>query len=458
MRQRPGWTARQRIDVGRELLHQLEAKGLGALRAELVTNYPLPSSTEALRLQDPEGARLLDIAAGRLPDGESLYRDVVAPGSTPTGLTPSAALADVLDAWRAWLRATVSEPALRDPMPPWDAERLESGFAVTSKSRATRLVVAQYHGDGLDWYDFAEGPGTPPADAPTITSLVRVPTPVRFRGMPNPRYWEFEDAVLDLGAVDAAPSDLARMAMLEFAFAYGNDVFALPVQVPMSSINDVVSLRVADTFGFEIAIPSAIQTPGAMADGWSFFGITGQDGSATASLLVPPVVVHGMRGPATEEAGIFRDEMANLVWAVERRVEGQTGRALPRAEAVARAIVPRPTPRTDAMLTYLLQTDVPAHWYPLPLSAPSAGPRMLRLMMLAPSTVPPLGRLLPPVGGSIHEEEVSRDGLVLYREYVRSRWIDGSTHVWARIRRGVGRGEGSSGLEYDKIELVDPGV
>ena len=35
--------------------------------------------------------------------------------------------------------------------------------------------------------------------------------------MPAARFWEFEDAQVDFGSVDAGPTDLARMLLVEFA-------------------------------------------------------------------------------------------------------------------------------------------------------------------------------------------------------------------------------------------------
>lgn len=53
----------------------------------------------------------------------------------------------------------------------------------------------------------------------------------------------------------------------------------------------------------------------------------------------------------------------------------------------------------------------------------------------------------------IHEEEVPRAGARLFQAYERTRWSDGRVHVWLRVVRQTGRGEGSSGLRFD--ELVD---
>lgn len=51
------------------------------------------------------------------------------------------------------------------------------------------------------------------------------------------------------------------------------------------------------------------------------------------------------------------------------------------------------------------------------------------------------------------EEEIPRPGLRLLRRVVRSRWIDGSTHVWFLRTRQVGVGEGPSGLRFDVAEM-----
>ena len=60
-----------------------------------------------------------------------------------------------------------------------------------------------------------------PVDAAETVATTVLPTAVRFNGMPAARWWELEDAQVDLGAVDAAPSDLARLALLEFALVFG---------------------------------------------------------------------------------------------------------------------------------------------------------------------------------------------------------------------------------------------
>ena len=54
----------------------------------------------------------------------------------------------------------------------------------------------------------------------------------------------------------------------------------------------------------------------------------------------------------------------------------------------------------------------------------------------------------------LYDEEVPREGVHVTVRRRLARWIDGSTHVWTAYRRGVGRGEGSSGLRFD--QAIEP--
>jgi len=51
----------------------------------------------------------------------------------------------------------------------------------------------------------------------------------------------------------------------------------------------------------------------------------------------------------------------------------------------------------------------------------------------------------------IHEEEVPRSGIRVEQSFQRTRWNDGKVFVWFGARKTTGRGEGSSGLGFDRI-------
>jgi len=52
--------------------------------------------------------------------------------------------------------------------------------------------------------------------------------------MPAARFWEFEDAQVYFGAIDAGPTDILRLLLVEFALSYGNDWFVIPVELDVS--------------------------------------------------------------------------------------------------------------------------------------------------------------------------------------------------------------------------------
>ena len=54
----------------------------------------------------------------------------------------------------------------------------------------------------------------------------------------------------------------------------------------------------------------------------------------------------------------------------------------------------------------------------------------------------------------IHEEEVPRAGVIVERSYQRTRWLNGKTYMWIGRRKEAGRGEGWSGLLFDRIQDV----
>jgi hypothetical protein len=56
----------------------------------------------------------------------------------------------------------------------------------------------------------------------------------------------------------------------------------------------------------------------------------------------------------------------------------------------------------------------------------------------------------------VTEEEVPRAGTVVKLGYRRTRWLGGGAFVWSGARKTTGRGEGSSGLVFDRL-IDQPG-
>jgi hypothetical protein len=285
--------------------------------------------------------------------------------------------------------------------------------------------------------------------------------------MPAMRFWEFEDAQVDFGSVDAGPTDLARMLLVEFALAYGNDWFVIPIELDVGSLYRTRSLVITDTFGIRTLIKSSSEL-GEPHSTWRMFQhahVRGGGLTRPASNLffLPPALLKSVESRPIEEVLFLRDEMANLAWAVERLTESPADRPLNRFEAYLEQQRRRELETAVAIssapeaLRYRLSTEIPDYWIPLMPVRIGQGLRLKRGAVLktdgSQEIVPALGRILESNQElSLFEEEVPREGVYVTRSFQLTRWIDGSSHLWVGRRKGVGRGEGSSGLRFDMVE------
>jgi hypothetical protein len=459
------WTARQRVDIGRALLRAVRDASLGDRIPALLAAFPLTPSADPA---DP-AAGLLAVAAGRVPDGRRAFEQLAGPlRQVPPALPALPGLVvdgDLLAAAAAWL---ASCDALRGTPPggAWDAERMEHTFTIAAPGPQQGLAMhANAHSGGaLDWWAFdAEPlPAAPDAHADEHDTTT-IPTRVTFRGMPTPRWWQEEDASIDLGGVEANPADLARMAVLQFALVYGNDQFVVPVRLPVGTVFRTTHLLVTDTFGMTTAVEPAAHTgPGGRrapgAERWTMFTLTqpgpaGVGAGVADAFVLPATAMHRLTSTPVEQVLLLRDEMANLGWAVEQVVEGGDGAPLRRSERWHQP--PATEPPAAGPLRYQLATTVPPYWFPLvPQRTDSGDTPTLTVELMAHSDDPgavPLGTFLH-TGLAVADDRLPREGRRLVSDRVLARWSDGSTVAWRRRRTTVGRGEGSSGLRFDSAE------
>lgn len=211
---------------------------------------------------------------------------------------------------------------------------------------------------------------TPPAPGSTRTRIARLQGACRCaapRAVRPAR--EFEAPATTYGALRADGYYLARLALTEFALLASNDWFLLPVQVPVASLCRVETLTVRDVFGGCTAIDPAT-TPAVGDRGrWSMFTTTDSTApDAVAPFLVvlsPGLGALRQSGPALEDVRFLRDEMANLVWAVEHTTTDRVGDPVNRADVeplVSLVESPPPAPpegQPPLPLRYRIQTSVP---------------------------------------------------------------------------------------------------
>jgi hypothetical protein len=360
----------------------------------------------------------------------------------------------------------------------WHTDRLEYDVDVVSGRpeggsmllRATPDRDATFEWYTMDHVSEAQLPAPEGADAPKTVSASRLPAFVRFRGMPNHRWWDFERGTSDFGAVIPDKRDLAKLLVMDFMLIHGNDYFAIPFDQPVGTASKIDELLVHDVFGGVTLVDRADAAPAAAAARWTCFStaIADRGGAPADFFLLPPSAgTARVSSEPVEDVRFVRDEQANLVWAIEYLTEGGDGRPWPGRQRHVASTQNEPKeviPVTKAPLYYRLQSFVPWHWFPmLPVKINQiTGATVLeRGEMVRPDGITspvPFGRTLqttaPPY--RVREEIVSRTGLKVTREMVRSRWLLGETHLWIARRKTAGRGEGSSGLRYDEARTSPP--
>jgi hypothetical protein len=476
-----------RLAFGRRFLRLVP----GVYHAAFIGRYgflpPDPESAgDTERVAHPEVWSTLQALAGRAVDGWRLYRYLVEDPAHRVwdGLTvldeDKPGLTTAVAAYRSWVEQFFVQP---DDTPAWDPARLEHRFAVTATvdDGDKRLVAEEYPGGHLDWTALSVDPAGGRGAGPLAEPRSVIPTGTRFNGMPDPRWWAFEDGRTNLGDVRADTTDLARLLFVEFALVYGNDWFTIPIELPVGTVARVEGLAVTNVFGERRWIePAARGTD----DDWQRWAMFTLDVAGTApepadlSLVLLPAVPESAEGKPLEDVLLLRDEVANMVWAVERTVPLATGVGRRGAETARESLAHRTRlvgaapvvpPPAAAPIAYRVMTSVPENWIPfVPVHIPgdiretqlqrAAMPRIIEGDPSPPEKIRPRTTLLregldrtPIAGYFVHEEEVPRSGTQVAVAFQRTRWRDGRVALWLAARRETGTGEASSGLAFDQI-------
>ncbi len=389
-------TYRDRVMLGQVFEQRVLAR-LGADAPALIHAVRLQCplrlpSRDAWEQLDRATRRMLRFAAGRIPDGQALLlalaSDQPPPGGRglllPTGVTADqrAGVKAELDAYcqRMNLRANAERPAA------WRNQQLDYHFGIdpapvgTEAPDKTHLVAPDYRNGDLSWHSFnivRQGKLWSP-QAPVAT----LPAPIQVGGT-SPRWWEFEDGAINIGAIDVDKPELGKLALLEFMLVYGDDWFTAPVSVQLPNLVRITKVEVHNVFGESTPIPPArVAPPDALADPLRRFELftlsptTGADPSgvsdthspgAAGVLWLPPQAGDRTESPPLEEIHFLRDESANLVWAVEHRIRNGLGRSIDGYDAQRERIARRVEEETfhlqtelSAIVAALQAPDLPA--------------------------------------------------------------------------------------------------
>ena len=402
-------------------------------------------------------APALASALEQLRGADGLLAELPAQIAVPAALRNKAlgAAQAWLDDWRSLLVDLEGEPR-------WKPKRLEysTRMSAATADGAVPLQVPEYANGRFDWWamDVAGAPDGSPATVRKIEAA-RIPTAIRFPGMAADRLFEVEPEAVGVLGATTGPTGLLAMLLIEYAVAASNDWYQVPLTLSYGTAFRVGKLTVRDSFNIETTVPPSA---GGSAH-WSMFVATTKRFADPAAplFLFPAATAYTMEGDPIEEVVFFRDELANLAWAVERQLPGLTPTAFrPPFEIGAGQALQHPD-ALDAALIYRLQTPMPSNWYPLAPEVQADGAVGLRLRPLkrfgpeGEHEDRPTASVLHAPGGEallIEEREIPRSGLVVTRSFQLARDSAGRRLLWLGRRKKVGRGEGSSGIQFDFLQ------
>jgi len=389
---------------------------------------------------------------------------------------PYAAFEGAVDGYQVFVQGLlpVADPLWAEvpelaPADHWRTDTL--AFDATFNTGATTLAITDHDGGDLDWYSVDADIPPDPAAASARQTMPLVPSRMHYPGAPLPRWWQIEDAQVDIGGFPPDRSHFATLLLLEASVMHTDDWFTFPVPSPSGGVDPSVGMvvtlqgvRVKDSFDqwSDLNTPPGAGDPPdpAFAQPWSLFRTHGLDRSA---LVVWPTTISTLRGPLLDDIALGVDEDANLLWAVELRAEGLN--LAPDAASLAARV--ETTPTGSRQFRYLPSTTLPPHWHPYRIEARGGPPQRLFVQGLVADlrVEPPQIRAGPTSqllgAGAGHElaaHAVPNSGLRLERRWALARRTTGEPALWVQRRRVPLFGDPVSFMRFDVLAEVRAGL
>ncbi|HEX20105.1 MAG TPA: hypothetical protein ENG78_04730, partial [Acidiferrobacteraceae bacterium] len=380
---------------------KLLAKIDPTLKDAYVQHYPIyspkpDSRDDVYYCASQQSWRKHAATASRHIDGKKLYDDIIDDRERhvdTVGADESlhTDLIDMGERFAQWFDKLFYQPHGETGNDAWLPSNLEYQFACSASNNSGEKVFSAkeyYHGH-LDWYNFSIDPETPTLgevevtplpenfDAPIIRSFI--PTPIQFDGMPNTRWWAFEEGKTNFGDIQPDTTDINKLLLIEFGLIYANDWYLLPFTLPAGTIANIRGMSVKNVFGENFWITATGKGLDDNPNRWTMYSmdIAGNDlRPADLSLMIVPSVTKIHEGKPIEEIQLARDEVANMVWGIEARIPLPSGESVPGREAARdtlrhlKRIISDSGEAVDgtiepaANLRYKIMSSVPENWIP----------------------------------------------------------------------------------------------
>lgn len=437
-------------------------------------------------------------ASNRQVDGYKIYTDIANSVDIGAGMVPATDISGLVSDFREWVEQFFMQPENGENA--WIPSRLEYQFACSapvkvpgSETVEDKIYQAEeYYTGKLDWYNFSiteddvdmtVTSGEAKNVEQTADTRSFIPSNIDYGGMPNTRWWTFENSKTYIGDIKPNTHEVGKLLFSEFTLLYANDWFLIPQNLKGGTISSVRGLVVTNVFGEQTWVnPTGIGEDDDWKR-WTMYTINRKGKGlqdADNSLLLLPTVPKIQESPPIEQFVMIKDEIANMVWAIETDISLPSGRRSKAAEAARelfafykRLVAESGTVEEGefvADIRYKVMNSVPENWIPFIPVHVDGDNRETKLQRAAmPRIIPgddventervrPRSILLrdgldvsPQKAYYIHEEEVPRAGIMVNQCYQRTRWYNGKTFNWLGMHKKTGRGEGTSGLKFDYL-------
>ncbi|MGV9669319.1 hypothetical protein ACWDPV_01830 [Gordonia sp. NPDC003504] len=413
------WTMGRRLRIGRVL-----ADLVGDVDAEYLFSSPPPPYENLV------GA----------PDGLAMWRD-----PDPLGLGDAHF-------------AAVGVPARRGSA--WKSDELVYGAEFpTGGDGSPTLLVPRHRGGEVDWSS-ADASGAGFTGDAVVSHAY--PAQLEYPGAPASRWWEIEDAAVDIGGYPPDSAHPVTAMLIQLICSHADDWFLFPIDVPAGHVSSLLDgeIEVTDSFGYTYTAR--------VPDDWFMFGLSGAD---PWSLVVWLRALTPVEGPAVEEVLFGLDEYSNLLWAVEERIDGREAAPSSRSDEApaAAALTVDPGARR---YNYLPGTTPTPFWHAYGLDEVPVNEQLRRRLVqrriadlsgeeptLVDAPVAEVLRVHTADGEKVHEIEpatIPSIGTRIVRRHKLARDVDGNPCLWVERQRQPVLRPPSQHVRFD--EFVERGL
>jgi hypothetical protein len=358
------------------------------------------------------------------------------------------------------------QPAAARGPDPWDPVALWYGTELLTRgSNRAPLSARDHDGGAADWWSLDLG-AAEATDPPAFTPARRrvryagLPGLMHYPGAPDPGWFTMEDPDQTVIGHMPDPAHVASLFFLDVIGGHATDWYLARLATPPGHVLSVHSLEVEDSFGNVWPFDPWPADADAWTTPFRTRWLRPQD------LLVWFPTTRPLEGDVLEQVLLGLDEDADVLWAVEERVDGHDAPP-PAAPPPTGAASGSDQVTATRRVRYQVAAPSPGPWHPYPAETPDELPRLFRqgrLRVLGPKGRPkdnPLpdasSRFLRVVGTlpEIDPAGVPASGLRLERRWVVARGRDGRPVAWQQRRRVTPASTPVFPVGHDRTFIMD---